>query len=208
MEPWISTEIPLPDAFGDHVSKVPFDGRPLLIEGMAFMTKDGSGSAVESGNSRNRQIEVVLHGLLLTFALYMPFIIFAAVESGYWLMRRSSLPVDEITRRAEGITITSLSERLPVINTGDELKRLSISLNHMIERLDEAFQHVNRFSAGCLARIADAVDDSSTGTGRHSQSQRLNPSLTDQIGARSKRRIACPTSWRACWPFHAWMRAK
>ena len=176
------TQIPLPDAFGDHARKVPFDGRPLLIEGMAFTTKDGSKFVVESGTPY-RQIEVVLHGLLLTFALYMPFIIFAAVGSGYWLMRRSLQPVDEITRRAEGITSTNLSERLPVINTGDELERLSISLNHMIERLDEAFQHVNRFSADASHELRTPLTILQLELEGIAQSQRLNPSLTDQIGS-------------------------
>src|SRR5262249_12626233 len=37
--------------------------------------------------------------------------------------------------------------RLPVARTGDELERLSIALNHMIERLDAAFQYSRRFVA-------------------------------------------------------------
>jgi len=79
--------------------------------------------------------------------IYTPFIVFLAVAGGYWLMRRSLEPVDEITERAEGITSSNLSERLPIIRTGDELERLSTALNRMIERLDDAFQHINRFSA-------------------------------------------------------------
>jgi heavy metal sensor kinase len=55
--------------------------------------------------------------------------------------------VDEITVRAEGITSTNLSKRLPIIRSGDELERLSTALNRMIGRLDEAFQHIHRFSA-------------------------------------------------------------
>jgi len=101
---------------------------------------------VESGIPY-QQIQVVLHGLLLTLAIYTPFVVFLAIGGGYWLMRRSLRPVDEITERAEGITSSNLSERLPVIRTGDELERLSIALNRMIARLEDAFQHINRFSA-------------------------------------------------------------
>ncbi len=140
------TQVPLPNIDQESSRKIRIEGRRLLIEGQGFTTPDGTRFIVESG-APYQQIEVVLHGLLLTFAFYMPFIIFVAVGSGYWLMRRSLQPVDEITRRAEGITSTNLSERLPVIETGDELERLSISLNRMIERLDDAFQHINRFSA-------------------------------------------------------------
>src|SRR5205085_2778914 len=82
------------------------------------------------------QVETVLHGLLLTLAGYMPLIVSLATGGGYWLMRRALLPVDVITQKAEGITSTNLSQRLPVIETGDELQRLSISLNGTIARLD------------------------------------------------------------------------
>jgi heavy metal sensor kinase len=121
-------------------------GQQLLINSMSFTTADGSQFLVESGISY-QQIQVVLHGLLLTLAVYTPFVVFLAIGGGYWLMRRSLRPVDEITERAEGITSNNLSERLPVIRTGDELERLSTALNRMIGRLEDAFQHINRFSA-------------------------------------------------------------
>jgi len=40
-----------------------------------------------------------------------------------------------------------LSQRLPVPRTGDEFERISEALNRMIQRLEEAFQTANRFSA-------------------------------------------------------------
>jgi heavy metal sensor kinase len=122
------------------------NGQQLLINAMSFTTADGSRFLVESGIPY-QQIQVVLHGLLLTLAIYTPFVVFLAIGGGYWLMRRSLRPVDEITERAEGITSSNLGERLPVIRTGDELERLSIALNRMIARLEDAFQHINRFSA-------------------------------------------------------------
>ena len=110
------SQVPLPKGEEQNGRrKVRFGGgRQLLIDTLQFTTPDGSRFVVESGVPYH-QIEVVLHGLLLTFAVYMPFIISLAVVSGYWLMRRSLQPVDEITKRAEGITSTNLSERLPVI---------------------------------------------------------------------------------------------
>jgi heavy metal sensor kinase len=122
------------------------NGQQLLINAMSFTTPDGSRFLVESG-APYQQIQVVLHGLSLTLAIYTPLIVLLATGGGCWLMRRSLQPIDEITQRAEGITSTNLSNRLPVIRTGDELERLSVALNRMISRLDDAFQHINRFSA-------------------------------------------------------------
>ncbi len=176
------TLVPVPGSDRDRSRKISVEGRRLLVEGNGFTTPDGARFIVESG-APYQQIEVVLHGLLLTFGIYMPFIIFVAVGSGYWLMRRSLQPVDEITRRAEGITSTNLSERLPVIRTGDELERLSISLNRMIERLDDAFQHINRFSADASHELRTPLTILQLELEGIAQSQRLNPSLIDQIGS-------------------------
>jgi heavy metal sensor kinase len=178
------SKVPLPK--GDEKNrprKVRLAGKQqLLIDTQQFTTPDGSKFVVESGLPY-QQIEVVLHGLLVTFAIYMPFIISLAVVSGYWLMRRSLQPVDEITKRAEGITSTNLSERLPVIRTGDELERLSVSLNRMIERLDQAFQHINRFSADASHELRTPLTILQLELEGIAQSHRLNPSLTDQIGS-------------------------
>jgi heavy metal sensor kinase len=69
------------------------------------------------------------------------------MSGGYVLMRRALRQVDEIRQKAAQITSRNLSERLPVVQTGDELERLATDLNRMIERLEESFQQINRFSA-------------------------------------------------------------
>jgi heavy metal sensor kinase len=113
----------------------------------------------------------------------MPFVVSLAVAGGYWLMRRSLAPVDEITKRAEGITSTNLSERLPVIRTGDELERLSMSLNRMIERLDEAFQHINRFSADASHELRTPLTILQLELEGIAQDHRRDAALGDQIGS-------------------------
>jgi signal transduction histidine kinase len=52
-----------------------------------------------------------------------------------------------LTENAANIGRTRLGTRLPVIPTGDELERLTHSLNGMIYRLEEALNHNHRFSA-------------------------------------------------------------
>jgi heavy metal sensor kinase len=180
-DPW---RIPFPtDKEMNGTRKLQFEsGNRLLINSMAVVTPDGSRFLVESG-APYHQIEVVLHGLLLTFAIYMPFVVSLAVAGGYWLMRRSLQPVDEITKRAEGITSTNLSERLPVIRSGDELERLSMSLNRMIERLDNAFEHINRFSADASHELRTPLTILQLELEGIAQNHRGDPALGDQIGS-------------------------
>ena len=122
------------------------DEHELLLHGMPFRAADGTHFVIEVAAPYN-QIESVLRGLLLTFALGLPLIVALAIGGGYVLMRGALRPVDEIRQKAAQITSRNLSERLPVVHTGDELERLATDLNHMIERLEESFHQIKRFSA-------------------------------------------------------------
>jgi heavy metal sensor kinase len=177
------TRVPSPAEQRDRPQRVrQRDGRALLVVSSRFTAPDGTRFITESGSS-NRQIEVTLDGLLVTFGVYMPFLVLVAVISGYWLMRRSLQPVDEITRRAEGITSRNLSERLPVIRTGDELERLSGALNRMIERLDGAFQHIHRFSADASHELRTPLTILQLELEGLAQNRKLDPSLMDEVGS-------------------------
>ncbi len=122
------------------------DGHELLLHGLPYRAGDGAQFLIEVAAPYN-QIESVLRGLLLTFALGLPLIVALAIGGGYLLMRGALRPVDEIRQKAAQITSRNLSERLPVVHTGDELERLATDLNRMIARLEESFQQINRFSA-------------------------------------------------------------
>jgi signal transduction histidine kinase len=57
------------------------------------------------------------------------------------------LPVDRITASARSISITNLSERLPIPPTGDELQRLAETCNAMLARLEAAVSQIKQFTA-------------------------------------------------------------
>jgi heavy metal sensor kinase len=101
---------------------------------------------VEVGVSTERT-ETTLRQVLLLLGVGLPVAVTIAVIGGFILVRRALKPVDGIAHKAEEITQVNLSERLPVMRTGDELERLSISLNHMISRLEDAIQTSKRFVA-------------------------------------------------------------
>jgi heavy metal sensor kinase len=122
------------------------DGHELLLHGLPYRASDGTQFLIEVAAPYN-QIESVLRGLLLTFALGLPLIVALAIGGGYLLMRGALRPVDEIRQKAAQITSRNLSQRLPVVHTGDELERLATDLNRMIARLEESFLQINRFSA-------------------------------------------------------------
>ncbi len=91
--------------------------------------------------------EATLNEVLLMLAVGLPVAVIVAVAGGFVLVRRALVPVDRIARKAEEITQHNLSDRLPVVRTGDELEHLSVSLNHMISRLEDAILNSKRFVA-------------------------------------------------------------
>jgi heavy metal sensor kinase len=83
-------------------------------------------------------------GYLLWFA---PLLLLAASAGGYWLSRRALAPVDALARTARTISGHNLSSRLEALHTGDELQRLSDTLNEMLARIEAAFLRITEFTA-------------------------------------------------------------
>jgi signal transduction histidine kinase len=85
--------------------------------------------------------------------------------------------------KAEIITQHNLSERLPVARTGDELERLSLALNHMITRLDDAFSNSKRFVADASHELRTPLTIIQGELENLSADPRLLADLRDRIGS-------------------------
>jgi heavy metal sensor kinase len=113
-------------------------GHEFSLEGQQLYVM---AAAPESGN------ELVLSRFLTGLLASIPIILLISSAGGYFLSRRALVPVDRITASARTISITSLSARLAVVNTGDELQRLSETCNEMLERLESAVNRITQFTA-------------------------------------------------------------
>ena len=92
-----------------------------------------------------------------TALFIIPCGIIAAALGGYWISRRALAPVDHIARTARAITAQQLGRRLDVPATGDELQRLSETLNDMLARLETAFAETTRFTADASHELRTPV---------------------------------------------------
>ena len=77
----------------------------------------------------------------------IPALLGLAGVGGYWISRRALQPVDRIIAAAESISIHNLGGQLSVPRSGDELQRLSETLNRMLARLNESVQRISQFTA-------------------------------------------------------------
>jgi heavy metal sensor kinase len=114
-----------------YSAPITVDGRPYTVQVAAAMYE-----AYES---------VERFGLILILAT--PLVLLLASAGGYWLSTRALEPVDAISRAAQKISIENLSERLDVPNTGDQLQRLSETLNAMLARLASSVRRMKQFTA-------------------------------------------------------------
>ena len=130
-----------------------------------------------------QQVDRILRSLLIALSILTPLILAGAAFGGYLLMNVPFRPVVALTRQAEQIGAHALGERLPVIPTGDELERLSISLNRMIDRLENALAHNQRFSADVSHELRTPLTILRGELEPLVDNQELSPLALDAIGS-------------------------
>jgi signal transduction histidine kinase len=143
------SKLPLPSdsvSFKTFRRAIAETGQPLMIYTQSFVSPSGPPILVETGANMEPLFHL-LHSLFLILLFVMPAILAGAAIGGHLLMAGPLRPVVALTQQAEHIGRKELGERLPIIHSGDELERLSLALNRMIDRLEEALAHNQRFSA-------------------------------------------------------------
>jgi heavy metal sensor kinase len=91
-------------------------------------------------------LEVSLDHFGTILLLFGPILLLIAGASGYWMISRALDPVDRITRQARSISINNLSARLAVPGSKDELQRLTMTLNEMLDRIEKSVQQIRQFT--------------------------------------------------------------
>jgi heavy metal sensor kinase len=138
-----------------HFTDRLFDGRPFRF---LFQTLEANGH-VYSAEIGAPIDDVVATLTLFRFYLLMfaPLLLLVAAGGGYWLSSRALSPVDALVRTAREIGGANLDSRLQKLTTGDELQRLSDTLNQMLDRIETAFLRVTRFTADASHELRTPV---------------------------------------------------
>jgi len=89
--------------------------------------------------------------------MFAPLLFLAAAGGGYWLSQRALAPVDALVGTAREISGANLNSRLPKLETGDELQRLSDTLNEMLDRIETAFLRITQFTADASHELRTPV---------------------------------------------------
>jgi len=86
-----------------------------------------------------------------------PLVLLIAAVGGNWLSHRALTPVDALTRTARTINVNNLGRRLETPGTGDELQRLSETLNEMLARIESSVQRITEFTADASHELRTPV---------------------------------------------------
>ena len=130
---------------GAHYRDVSVNGRPLRMLSARAIVRQQPYTvqvAVPTG-----QLQEAFDRFRAALLWLVPLGLLLAAGGGYWISGRALAPIGRIAAAAREITARKLGRRLEVPSTGDELQRLSETLNSMLDRLEAAFQQTTRFTA-------------------------------------------------------------
>jgi heavy metal sensor kinase len=136
--------------------------RTRRIDGRAYrfifqnLEVNGRVYTVEMGVPADDAVET-LHLFRFYLLMFAPVLLLVAAGGGYWLSRRALSPVDSLVRTAREVSGTNLSSRVQKLETGDELQRLSDTLNEMLDRIESAFQRITQFTADASHELRTPV---------------------------------------------------
>lgn len=117
---------------------------------------DGRIFIIEMGAPADDALDT-LHEFRSYLFWFAPLLLLIAAAVGYWMSRKALSPVDELVRTARDVSGTNLKSRLQTLETGDELQRLSDTLNAMLDRIEASFQRVTQFTADASHELRTPV---------------------------------------------------
>ena len=125
-----------------------FASKKLDVNGRVYTIKIGATAedAVETLQ--------LFRSYVLVFALLL---LLVSTGVGSWMSHKALAPVDALVRTARDISGTSLNRRLQTLRTGDELQRLTDTLNEMLDRIESAFQRISQFTADASHELRTPV---------------------------------------------------
>jgi two-component system heavy metal sensor histidine kinase CusS len=150
-----SSVFPAPDESGERTADYDAaDGRPFRLR---TWRDAATGTVVEVAMNRayddefleefREQLLYVLGGSLI-----------ASLVGGHWIARRGVRPIADVTATARRIRPTHLDERIATTGLPSEIQDLADTFNRMLDRLEDSFNRLSRFSADIAHELRTPVN--------------------------------------------------
>ncbi len=127
--------------------------------------RDGSAGALDVLLGINTDIHAhFLHTFRGTLAFYIAVAALATGLFGWWAARRGLAPLRTMASRARTVTADKLDERMPVETVPEEVADLAVTLNAMLERLQNDFRRLSDFSTDIAHELRTPITNLLTQT--------------------------------------------
>jgi signal transduction histidine kinase len=137
-------EMPLLDTDHDHL---------IVARGTDYQGRQFTVIVTSSLETQRDTIATVTTYLLIGFPLLL-----VLVGAATWvLVGRALRPVEQIRRRVHGIGVEQLADRVPVPATEDEIARLAVTMNEMLDRLQSGQETQRRFVADASHELRSPI---------------------------------------------------
>ncbi len=101
---------------------------------------------LQVGESLQIVDESISH-LLTLILLSFPLIVVTVSFGGLFLANRALSPIDHIIKTVEMISVDDFTKRINYSRTFNEMSRLALKIDQMLDRIQSAFNHERRFTA-------------------------------------------------------------
>jgi len=103
------------------------------------------------------ELHALLHELVGVLLVVGLLVLLACAVGSYWLAARAFAPIQHLAETARRIKAGDLRSRVPVLRAHDEVQYLALTLNEMIDSLDQALTRQRRFVADASHELRTPV---------------------------------------------------
>jgi heavy metal sensor kinase len=109
------------------------------------LTNSGKPVAVIQVGESLATLHTLLHQLVAALLVVGSLVLAGCALGSYWLAGRSFAPMKRLVETARKIQAGDLHQRVPVPPVRDEMQYLALTLNEMLDSLDQSFSRQRRF---------------------------------------------------------------
>jgi len=121
------------------------------------LTENGRLFAVLRVGESLAELHTLLHELVAELLVVGLLVLLACALGSYWLAARAFAPIQRLAATARRIKAGDLRSRVPVPPARDEVQYLALTLNEMLDSLDQAFSRQRRFVADASHELRTPV---------------------------------------------------
>ena len=96
--------------------------------------------------AKEAHIHTSINHLQDLLILWIPILLIISVIVGYFIIRNALMPVKKTINEVKAIEASQLQKRLISHTSNDEIEELVTTFNFMLDKLDDSFSKIQRFS--------------------------------------------------------------